>query len=73
VSAFFILGSVKAQCCYLTLLIVVEGEKTPPKMLTHFHRACAGSRKPNQCPAGSAGQKNDKLAWKSTGKFNSAK
>jgi len=24
----------------------VEGAKTPPKMLTHFHRAWAGSRKP---------------------------
>jgi hypothetical protein len=26
------------------LLIGVEGAKTPPKMLTHFHRAWAGSR-----------------------------
>ncbi|MEH7441001.1 hypothetical protein V7201_01585 [Bacillus sp. JJ1122] len=26
-------------------MIVVEGTKTPPKMLTHFHRAWAGSRK----------------------------
>jgi hypothetical protein len=29
-----------------TLLIGVEGAKTPPKMLTHFHRAWADSRKP---------------------------
>jgi hypothetical protein len=28
-----------------TLLIGVEGAQTPPKMLTHFHRAWAGSRK----------------------------
>jgi hypothetical protein len=28
------------------LLIVVEGAKTPPKMLTHFHRAWASSRMP---------------------------
>ncbi|MEH7442886.1 hypothetical protein V7201_11330 [Bacillus sp. JJ1122] len=27
------------------LLIVVEGAKTPPKMLTHFHRVWADSRK----------------------------
>jgi len=27
------------------LLIGVEGAKTPPKMLTHFHRAWADSRK----------------------------
>ncbi|WP_170169214.1 hypothetical protein [Mesobacillus subterraneus] len=25
--------------------IVAEGTETPPKMLTHFHRAWAGSRK----------------------------
>jgi hypothetical protein len=46
------IGSVKAQCWFLTLLIVVEGEKTPPKMLTHFHRAWADSRKLNPYPAG---------------------
>jgi hypothetical protein len=45
-------GCVKTQCCYITLLIVVEGAKTPAKMLTHFHRAWADSRKLNQCPAG---------------------
>ncbi|MBT2681936.1 hypothetical protein J7E38_23530 [Bacillus sp. ISL-35] len=41
---------------FLLLLIVVEGAKTPPKMLPHFHRAWAGSKKPIQCPAGIAGQ-----------------
>jgi len=37
-------------------LIEVEGAKTPPKMLTHFHRAWAGSRELTQCPAGLASQ-----------------
>jgi hypothetical protein len=29
---------------FLALLIGVEGAKTPPKMLTHFHRAWADSK-----------------------------
>ncbi|MBB6443507.1 hypothetical protein HNR53_000095 [Bacillus benzoevorans] len=37
-------------------MIGVEGTKTPPKMLAHFHRAWADSRKLIQCPAGIARQ-----------------
>jgi hypothetical protein len=41
---------------YQVQLIEVEGAQTPPKMLTHFHRAWANSKKPIQSPAGCTGQ-----------------
>jgi hypothetical protein len=56
-AGFFIYKALlKLKVDFYSLLIVVEGAKTPPKMLTHFHRAWAGSGKLNQCPAGAAGQ-----------------
>jgi hypothetical protein len=56
---------IKAMTLILeALLTFVPGAQTPPKMLTHFHRAWAGSGKLNQSPAGSPVQPRGKRsAW----------